>query len=241
MVTKMATEKYEKYFDEICKEDVNDVLTICSAASQIIYEKFKIKLDDPKITATIFSNTYEAILDYLESLEKDYSEFKIDICNRFVIGYSTNESEEDEKEGNFMIYIRHKNSLNTSMDNAADNANLKALDLAVQWNTDNVIEQPKIIRDIAAKAKDKCERMDIYLVSSECIMPIFITVYENIINYIKIRRKELDKFEFEINFASVFYIGAREAENDDCDIYIRPNIESKLKLKNDLIATAKHE
>ena len=118
---------------------------------------------------------------------------------------------------------------------------LKAIELAVQWNTDNILEQPKIIKDISAKAKDKCEKLDIYLVSSECIMPIFITTYENIINYIKIKRKELDKFEYEINFASVFYIGARESEEDTADIYIRPNIESKLKLKNDLIATAKHE
>ena len=237
----MATERYEKYFSEICKEDVDDVLTICSTASQIIYEKFKIKLDDPKITASIFSKTYEAILDYLESLEKTYSEFKLDICNRFVIGYSTIESEDDEKEGNFMVYIRHLNSLNTQMDNASDNANLRALELAVQWNTDNVIEQPKIIKEISAKAKDKCEKLDIYLVSSETVMPIFITVYESIINFIKIKRKELDKFEYEINFASVFYIGARESEDDTADIYIRPNIESKLKLKNDLIATAKHE
>jgi hypothetical protein len=149
--------------------------------------------------------------------------------------------DDDEKEGNFMVYIRHLNSMNTSMDNASDNANLKALELAVQWNTDNIIDQPTIIKDISAKAKDKCEKLDIYLVSSECIMPIFITIYENIINYIKIKRQELDKFEFEVNFASVFYIGARESEDDTCDIYIRPNIESKLKLKNDLIATAKHE
>ena len=237
----MATERYEKYFDEICKEDIDDVLTICSTASQIIYEKFKIKLDDPKITATIFSKTYEAILDYLESIETKYQSFKMDICNRFCIGYSTVESEEDEKEGNFMVFIRHMNSINTSMDNASDNANLKALELAVQWNTDNILEHPKIIKDIAAKAKEKCEKIDIYLVSSECIMPIFITTYENIVNYVKIKRKELDKFEYEINFASVFYIGARESEDDTADIYIRPNIESKLKLKNDLIATAKHE
>jgi len=237
----MATERYEKYFSEICKEDVDDVLTICSTASQIIYEKFKIKIDDPKILATIFSRTYEAILDYLESLEKDYSEFKIDICNRFVIGYSTIEDENDEKEGNFMVFIRHLNSLNTSMDNAADNANLKSVELAVQWNTDNVLEQPKIIKDISARAKDKCEKTDIYMGSSECIMPIFVTTYENIVNYVKIKRKELDKFEYEINFASVFYIGARESEDDTSDIYIRPNIESKLKLKNDLIATSKHE
>lgn len=237
----MATERYEKYFDEICKEDIDDVLTICSTASQIIYEKFKIKLDDPKITATIFSKTYEAILDYLESIETKYQSFKMDICNRFCIGYSTVESEEDEKEGNFMVFIRHINSINTSMDNASDNANLKALELAVQWNTDNILEHPKIIKDIAAKAKEKCEKIDIYLVSSECIMPIFITTYENIVNYVKIKRKELDKFEYEINFASVFYIGARESEDDTADIYIRPNIESKLKLKNDLIATAKHE
>ena len=237
----MATERYEKYFDEICKEDIDEVLTISSTASQIIYEKFKIKLDDPKETAVIFSKTFEAILDFLQNLEKDYSEFKINLCNRFVVGYTTIESEEDEKEGNFMVYIRHLNSLNTSMDNDSDNESLKATELAVQWNTDNILDQPKIIKDIASRAYEKLKKLDMYLVSSEVIMPIFITTYENIINYLKIRRKELDKFEYEINFASIFYIGARESEDDTADIYIRPNIESKLKLKNDAIATAKHE
>ena len=237
----MATERYEKYFNEICKEDEDDVLTICSTASQIIYEKFKIKFDDPKQVATVFSKTFEAILDFLQSLEKDYSEFKLNVCNRLVVGYSTIESDEDEKEGNFMVYIRHLNSINTQMDNDSDNANLKALELAVQWNTDNILDQPKIIKDISAKAEEKCKKIDIYLSSSELIMPIFITTYENIVNYVKIKRKELDKFEYEVNFASIFFIGAREAENDLADIYIRPNIESKLKLKNDAIATAKHE
>ena len=40
---------------------------------------------------------------------------------------------------------------------------------------------------------------------------------------------------------SCFYIGARESDDDIDDIYIRPNIEAKLKLKNDTAASSKYE
>ena len=236
----MATERFEKYFNEICKEDIDDNLTICSAAGQIIHEKFRIRRDDPKIYLCIFSCTFEAILDYLESMEKNNSSMNINICNRIEIGYSTIESDDDEKEGNFMVFIKHLNAMNTQMDNLADNANLSSIELLVQWNTDNVIDKPKTITTIAAKAKDKLEKLDIYI-PSECVIPMFITIYESLVNFIKVKRKELKEFEYEINFGSVFYIGARESEDDTDDIYIRPSIESKLKLKNDAIATAKHE
>ena len=75
---------------------------------------------------------------------------------------------------------------------------------------------------------------------SELIMPIFITVYECTVNYVRIKRQELKEFEFEINFISCFHIGCMETE-DGSSIYIRPNIEAKLLMKDDQAATSIHE
>ena len=70
-------------------------------------------------------------------------------------------------------------------------------------------------------------------------MPIFISYYESIINYLKIHRREADLFELQLNY-SWFFIGAREGENGDT-IFIRPSINGKLSLKSDVNASSKDE
>lgn len=237
----MEEEKYTEYFKNYCVEDQDDVILICQAASSKIYDRVKLKLDDPKLLAVIFSQIYEAILDELKSLEDKYTEFKIDIADRLEIGYTNSEDEDDEKVGNFMIYMKHLSS--SKKDDSEVDPTLKSADLANRWNTENIVNQPEILKKISITACEKLKSIDVYLASSELIIPIFVYVYEAITSVLSIRRKELDEFEYEINFISCFYIGAREAENDDASdqIYIRPNIESKLKLKNDLKASSKYE
>lgn len=232
-------EKYLQYFNEICTEDVEDVLMICTTASKRLRDRFKIKIDEPKMLAAIFSKTYETVLRELQSLEKDYSEYQITFCDRFVMGYSTNQNESDEKEGNFMIYINHLNVI-PSTDEV--DPQLSNKERCVQWNTDNIKTQPEEIKTIAAKTTEALKKIDIVLTSDEIIIPTFITVYETIIEVMKIRRKEQDKFEYEINFCSCFYVTVIEQDDQDTDIInIRSNIHGKLMLKNDAIASGKYD
>lgn len=235
-------EKYLSYFNEMCKEDVEDVTTICDVASKEIYEKFKTKFDDPKLLAATFSKIYEAIeakLKSYQSGENGYSDFQINLCDRLVIGYSTNDDDDDEKKGNFMIYLRHMNSNKKTEE--CDDPTATGEERAVQWNTDNIIDQPKIIAEISVAAVKAASDIDVRLGSQELVMPIFITTYENIVKYLKVRRKEMDKYELEINFVSCFVIGCRESEEEIDEIYIRPNIQSKLDIKDDHKATSVQE
>ena len=87
---------------------------------------------------------------------------------------------------------------------------------------------------------EKMKSLDIMLASSEFVIPIFITIYDTVVNYLKIRRSELGTFEYEINFISCFNIKAMEGDENDI-IAIRPNIEAKLELKNDAVASSKFE
>ena len=232
-------EKYESYFNEICTEDVKDVLMICTTASKRLCDLFKIKIDDPMMVAVIFSKTYETVLKELAALEKEYDSYQISFCDRFCIGYTTNENEADEKEGNFMIYINHLNVIPTIDEYDAQLSNRER---CVQWNTDNIKKQPEELKKIAAKTTEALKKLDISMLSDEIIIPMFITVYETIIEVLKIRRKEEDKFEFEINFCSCFYISAIEQEDQDTDIInIRSNIHGKLMLKNDALASGKYD
>lgn len=239
-------EKYLTYFEENCNEDQDDVLMICETANKQLYKDFRMSFNnpetrkpDPRLLASCFGKIYEAILISLEKMERTYSDFELNICNRLLIGYSTNEDEEDEKQGNFMIYIRHLN-VNKKFDSVEDTS-LSATERAVQWNNENIINQSETLRKVSIEAMETLKEIDTMLHSSECIMPVFVTVYESIINYLKIVRREKDLFEYEINFINCFFIGVRESEDGNDDVYIRPNIDSKLRLKNDSLASSKYE
>lgn len=231
-------EKYLAYFDEFATEDIDDVLSICETASKIIFNRFRARFDDPKLLGATFSKIFEAITNKLEALESEYSDFRINICDRLQIGYSTTDDDDDEKQGNFMVSMFHLN--NTKKNEDVDDPTMKSRERAVQWNTENITEQPELLRAISIDAIEGLKSIEVQLASSEIIMPIFVTTYEAIVNYLKIKREETNEFEYEINFISCFNIGARESE-DGSEIYIRPNIESKLKIKNDNKASSKYE
>lgn len=234
----MADLKYMNYYNENAYEDTDHLLTICDTAANQIYQKFKLDFrQKPELLASVFGKIFETFLKKLEELESNnYSDYEINVCNRLLIGFTTNANDDDEKAGNFMIYIRHLNS--NKKNEEVDDFDMKASERAVQWNTENITTQTEIIKQISIAAIKNLETIEVQLQNSECIMPIFILVYEAIVNYLKIARREADQFEFEINFFSCFFIGARESEDGIDDIYIRPNIDSKLRLKNDAKATA---
>lgn len=231
--------KYESYFNEICTEDIGDIITIAEVASREIYDRIHIKFDDPKLLVSTWSKIYDAILLKLVKLESEYSDFQINICDRLSIGYSTTDDEDDEKIGNFMISILHMNT--DKKNNDVDDPEAKPSERAVHWNTENIIHQPDILRDISISAVEQLKSIEVELGTSEAIMPIFVMTYEALVKYLKIKRNEKNDFEFEINWASCFYIGARESEEGNDDIYIRPNINSKLMLKNDTKASSQYE
>lgn len=231
-------EKYVSFFNEKTKEDEEHILTICETASKQIWDKFKIRFDDPRLLGTCFIVIYETFINKLKSLQENYSDFQIKICDRLEIGYTTNDNEDDEKNGNFMISIRH---LNCSKKIYEMDPTESPRERAVHWNTDNIIAQPELLRQISIEAIEELKKVEVTIGMEELIIPIFVTTYEALIMYLTTKRKEKDDFEFEINFMSCFYIGARETEDVDDDIYIRPNIAFKLEIKDDNRATSVHE
>ena len=102
-------EKYVDVYNELLCEDEEYIIPICSSAMKLIYEKFKAKIDDPRMIAVIFERTYRIIESELKSYESQLSEFKLNICDRLEIGYSTNNDEDDEKQGNYVLQITHLN------------------------------------------------------------------------------------------------------------------------------------
>jgi hypothetical protein len=236
--------KYIEFFKENASEDTNAILSICDEANRQLHDNFKMSFTDsktnkpdPRLLAACFAKIYEAILVSLEKFEKAYSDFEINICDRLLIGYSTSQDDEDEKQGNFMVYLRDLGVIKKRVE--FDDLSASAVERCVQWGAENITSQPEVIKKISTEAIQLLKEIDVEIASSECIMPIFVTTYEMIVNHLIENRG--DRFEYEINMMGCFYIGVRESEDINGVIYIRPNIESKLRLKNDTLASSKYE
>lgn len=232
---------YQKYFDTYCVEDREDVILICEIASKIIWERFKAKYDDPKILATVVSVTYEQIKNKLKDLRPKNSEFRINVCDRFEIGYTNDENEDDEKSGNFMIYIKPLTSVGLDQVYESDDPYAKSAQRAVEWCSKNISENSAILNDIAISTVEALKNLNINIGISELVFPTFIMVYESLVNYLKVKRSETKEYKEEINFISCFFIAARESVEGEDEIIIRPDIDTKILLKDDSMAGSSND
>lgn len=230
--------KYEEFFNLNASEDEEDIRNICGTAIERL-KSFNITFNDYRLLAAFFCKVYDALLTSLEKFEKEYSDFEINFCDRFVIGYSTSEDEDDEKQGNFMVYVRHIKADTKKYE--FNDEELKTSERLASWVTDNLNDQPELITKIAGEAIKLLKDINIRISSTDCIITVFSVIYETIVNYLKAQRQNTNSYEYEINFMGCFYIGVRESEDGEGDVYIRPNIESKLRLKNDAVASSKYE
>ena len=248
------SQTYVEYYKENCCEDQEFVNLVCETAGARMKELFNLQFctqtgtypdgsprysSDPRMIASIFAKIYEAILTNLKLAEKAYSNFAVNLANRLTLGYSTPEDEDDEKQGNFMVFIKDMGFTPRAYETG--DADMTANQLCTLWNSENIQEQPELISKIAESARKILKQdLAIELQSHEPIMPIFVTVYETLVQMMQLHRKEIDEFEFEVNFVSCFWIIAREGEYEDV-IDFRPNIDSKLTIKDDATASAKYE
>ena len=233
-----TNEKWIRYYEDNIYEDEDHIQMISETAISVIRERFSIVLNDHRLMTAAFLKIFESFIEKLKTLQKDYDNFQINLANRLAIGFTNNDNDEDEKSGNFMLFIQHLREA-TKVDNVTD-PTVSNIERAVQWNAENIVENPDLIRSLTIEAVKYLNGIDIQIANNEIIMPIFISYYECIINYLKIYRREADLFEFQLNY-SWFFIGAREGEDGRDTVFIRPSINGKLSLKSDVNASSKDE
>ena len=245
---------YIDRYNEIVIEDENEVEKISSIAADRLQHIFnlhfcrpetksngdKVQVPDNRIPLIIFTETYDAVIDKLIDARKgmlarneikEYNKFNFNFANRFEIGYDNISNDEDEKEGNYMIYIKDIRESRTIEEPAEPNT--KPTEKAVEWISQNITQKPQTITEIAIDAKERLKKLDLALHSHELVMPIFCTVYDTMVEYMDMRRIELNECEYEINFAGAFFVCAMENEDGGSDIIFRPSIDSKTSLKDD--------
>ena len=240
--------KILRAYEDYVVEDEEFVEEVGRTAVENIFNDFNINFsgndrdDGYKMPIMIFIKTFEQIIAELQSHRTTMSSFEINIADRLVIGYSNNNGEllDDEKQGNFMIYVQDLGHYIAPDDEMHLGGSSREYISA--WNQENMVKQPETLNRIAAKTtKVLAKELDIQLLNHEFVFPIFITVYDTLVNIIKVTRRELKEDDLMVNFCNCFLIRAMEQDSGVDKIIITPSIESKMALKSDMIATSIYE
>ena len=233
--------------DSLC-EDYDIIESIADTANRALYEKYKIKIDSWPMSTAVFLKTFESICAMLKSKEQNYSEYAINFMNRFVISFNSNLNDEDEKNGNFMIYLRHIGG-ETVKDTFIDPTDTPLTRVA-DWNKDNLIskiddggimkKQPELTRKMSLLAVDYINKINIKLANNEVIFPMFINFYDSIITVCKLVRKDRDLPKLEVNLG-LLRVVVKEGPDGRDIIELKPDIAGKLNIKDDKLASSASE
>jgi len=241
-------QKLIKAYDSRTFENQKDIALICDTANKVIYDRFRVNLrrpDDPffsyyKMTAMIFVETFRAIIQQLLDRRATNATYNINIGNRINIGFSNSDNDEDEKNGNFCPYVKDIPHY-TVKDDDDIKLDSHCKEYIRNWNQENMIQNPEDTLTIANRALKSLKAIDINLGSPELVFPLFVTIYESIISYLKIRRRESEDDEFMINFCNCITVDCIGQDDGVDKITIIPAIEDKLNIKSDKNGTAIYE
>lgn len=232
--------------DSLC-EDFDVIESIADTANRSLYEKYKIKLDSWPMSTAVFLKTFESICAMLKSKESNYSNYAINFMNRFIVSFNSNINDEDEKNGNFMIYLRHIGG-DTAKDVYIDPTDTPLTRVA-DWNKENLVskiddgvmkKQPELTRKMSLLAVEYINKINIKLANNEVIFPMFINYYDSIITVCKLVRKDRDLPKLEVNLGLLRIIIKEGPDGRDA-IELKPDIAGKLNIKDDKLATSSNE
>ena len=236
----MSMTKSEAWFEKNINEDEEALRAIGELSNRAIHDKFALTLNVPELPIAMYAVIFRSIKEVLKSKEEEFSDYSIEIANRVKIGYSNYDNEDAEKNGNFMISIKHIPGSKVDNTRDDDEDSNKTIELAAQWNAINITTDIEVIQEIADKAKKNIDdELNVAIGSSELIIPLFITIHESMISYLSLKRVELQECEYEINMAGEFFAGVRENDEGEEEVYFIPPVDLRLSMKDDLASNSK--
>lgn len=232
----MSITKSEDWFNKNVYDNKEELIEVGNIANAMLFEQLNVDLSNPKTTIAAYVWILNTILDVLKSTQNENDEFCINIADRFRIGYTNISDDEEEKDGNYMIYIQHLNiphpyeSLNDVDDDEEDDTAL----LCVKWNASNIKAQAEIIKEISVRGrKNLSDLINIKLDKDVFVMPLFCIIHDAIVNYVHSKRVDLDDQDYQLDICGLYTIGESiDAENVP-EIYYEPSITLKLMFKDD--------
>lgn len=240
----MTKTKLEAWIEDNLKEDYDTNMQLAKIANEELHRELLIQVKTPELLIAIYGITFQTILeDVLAKRSDGKKEYSLVIPNTFEIGYTDGEkNDEYEKIGSFVPFMFdvEKNDDKSTLDDD-DQASLSTVERCTAWSSKNLIERPKILKDIpnhaVANIKDVLGRA---LENPVLILPMFCITHRCIIK--TAMRKLADSKEdfIRIQIAGAYDIIATK-DKDGIIIEYSPIIESKLDTKSDMKATSEYE
>ena len=237
--TMSEEKKCTKWFEENCVSNPEELEVIGDTANRLLLKNISLGLNDPKATIAIYCRILQTICEVIRDKESDYDEFCVNVANRFKIGYTTTDNEDDEKQGNFMVFMQHCDT--PTSDTPIDDSETDTIQLCVQWNATNIKSQPEVLKECSSRAKKELsEMLNIKTDSAEFIIPMFCIIHSAIVEFVTEKLTDESVVDYDINVGGLYHIGAEKVE-DGIHVYYVPDIAMKLLFKNDEVATGVNE
>lgn len=234
----------KRWFDDYAVNNKADIKIVCDLTARSMEEQFNmcLKSGNTEVYAVTYYASFMALLELLKQKQKQYNNFTIQICNSINIGYTNNDDENNEKVGNFFPVLEFIGVNRNIIDSSTEIDPERTSQNLIRWKELNIKKNIEFIKQWQEHAYQKLlAEFKTDLKYSEACPAIFCIFSDNILNYIKLKYKELDKTdvsEVSMNVLGLYDIFYSYDEEDDKDIVeCVPGISVKLALKNDNIAS----
>lgn len=224
----------EIFFEEYCSNNPKELLEVGKLSMKAVHDAISLGLDDAETAIAIYARVFSAILDEIKEKKQTESNFTVKIAGRLELGYDSNNDDFNEANA-FTVIMNHIESKNQD-ENINDDSQIDTITLCTQWNALNVRDNIEFINKCAIRGKKYLsEFINIKTESHEYIIPIFSIIHSQLVNYVRLKRVELDVPSYFINVAGLFDIGSEvDSEMEEHIVFI-PEPSMKLDTKSDII------
>lgn len=229
-----------RWFKDYATDNAEELKIVCDLTARIAEEQFCmiIPSNNTEVYAVIFYATFLTILDSIKEKQKVYNKFTVEIANSINIGYTNDDDEDGEKDGNFtpiMEYIGINRKI-TDMDKSLDPD--KTISNFLKWKDLNIKTNVKYYKEIQEIAYDRCfKEYRTTPRTSEAMIPLFCIFMDHIISVLKMKFQEAqgtEVSEVKMNVFGLFDVFYSFNTEDNQEIVeFKPSIRMKLTLKND--------
>lgn len=233
-----------RWFKDHAVNNAREMKIICDLTSRSAEEQFCLYITsgNTEVYSVVFYATFITILEFLRSKQKTYNEFTMEICNSINVGYTNNDSEDNEKVGNFMPILEYISINRNIVDEGGAIDADKTKQNYIRWKELNIKKNVEYYKEIQEKAYEKLKsQYKTNLRTSEAVIPLFCIFMDHISNVLKMKFKEAegtDVSEVSMNVLGLFDVYYSFNEEDAQEIIeFQPNITMKLALKADDVAS----
>ena len=221
-------------------DDVDENLEIAELAIRALKDQWNVGFKHPETVLGFYGTVYLTILKRLAQERENRSAYGVRV-RTLEIGYD--DAEDDgvmTKPGSFCPYIYD------IPESELEDAKLidmegTSVERCTEWVSNNLKHQPNIMNEIATQAVKNLADIEIHIAYSVLIFPLFYTIHQQMVEYMKLKRVEKGDSEYMINFTGAFEVYARLQENGDTVIEYSPVPSDKLDIKSDAMASATKE